>query len=295
MKRVLKWTAIVVVSLIIIITISAFVLAARFNSECEKEISFTPESIEILKDSASLERGRILSVGCRSCHGVDLGGKIFFDDPNIGSMAASNLTRAVGSETEGYTDVDFVRAIRHGLNNKGNKLMTMPSLSCSYMSDQDLGCLIGFIQSLPPIDRKFDKRNFTFLSKAMAGAGMFGDLSDLFHYDIIDHEKAVRIPSVSKENTLAYGSYLVDINGCKECHTKNLKGGPAPDPASPPVPDISMSSPSGKWTQEQFIQFFRTGTTPDGRTVGEFMPFAGLGAFSDVEIAAVYQYIQSMK
>jgi hypothetical protein len=103
----------------------------------------------------------VLSVGCAGLPRCkDLGGKVFFDDPNIGVLPSSNLTRAAGSETEGYTDEDFVRAMRHGLNKKGNPLMVMPSESIGELSDQDLGCVIAYMKSLPPIDRKFDKAAF---------------------------------------------------------------------------------------------------------------------------------------
>ncbi|MFZ1705406.1 MAG: c-type cytochrome [Saprospiraceae bacterium] len=293
MKKFLKWTGFIVLGLILIVMLMAFIFSKKFNNEFEKVVVFDPTPVTIFKDSTSLERGRVLSVGCRSCHGVDLAGTVFFDDPTIGTLPSSNLTRAIGSETEGYTSIDYVRAIRHGLNKSGHKLMIMPCKSYSYMSDEDLGCLIGFIESLEPIDKKFNKRMFTFMSQAMAGAGMFGDL---FHYDIIDHEKAQNVPSPPRTDSLAYGSYLVHIQGCNDCHTKTLKGGPSPDPASPLVPDISSTSSSYKWTLEQFIQTFRTGTTPEGVALkSEFMPFSALGALDDKEIAAVYSYIHSLK
>ena len=292
MKKVLKWTAYILGSLILIVLLASLFFSSKFNKEFEKVIALEPQPVAIPTDSVSIERGRILSVDCRSCHGVDLGGNVFFDDPSIGVLPASNLTRSEGSETQEYTDLDFVRAIRHGLNKSGNKLMVMPSASLSHMSDQDLGCLIAFIKSLPKVERTFEKRKFTYLSQAMAGAGLFGDL---YHYDIIDHENAKNIPAPTVGNSVEYGSYLIKIKGCSECHQKDLKGGNSPDPVSPPVPDISNSGSVGKWTLEQFTSVFRTGTTPEGKVLdGKFMPFAGLSAHSDEEIEAVYNYIKSL-
>lgn len=293
MRRFLKISAIVLSVLVIIILLGSWYFSSRFNAEFEKVIAFEPSEINIPGDSASIERGRVLSVDCMSCHGVGLAGKVFFNDPNIGVLPSSNLTRAKGSETEHYSDKDFVKAIRHGLNKAGNKLMVMPSKSLSHMSDEDLGCLIAYINSLPKVEQTFEKRKFTFLSQVMAGAGLFGDL---FHYDLIDHAKAQKVPSVAIGPTVEYGSYLIHIHGCNDCHKKDLKGGESPDPVSPPVPDISPTGNPGKWTQEQFINVFRTGKTPEGKTLNsEFMPFAGLGAHSDTEIAAVYNYIQNLK
>lgn len=293
MKKVLKWVGIVLLALLLIIVATAWFFSSKFNSKFEKVYSVTPASIVIPTDSASLERGRVLSVGCRSCHDVDMGGKVFFDDPNIGVLPSSNLTRAVGSETEGYTDADFVRAMRHGLNKNGNPLMVMVSESTTYLSDQDLGCLIAFLKAQPPINRKFAKRRFTFMSQVMAGAGLFGNL---FAYDIIDHERAKNpVAALPIGPTVEYGEYMANFSGCKVCHGTNFGGGKSPDPVSPPVPNISMSGNPGKWTLEQFIQTFRTGKTPEGKAMdGKFMPFDGVAAHSDAEIEGIFNYIRSL-
>ncbi len=292
MKKFLKWTGIVLLSLVLLIACSAWFLSSKFNSKFEKVYSLTPATVAIPTDSASVARGKVLSVGCTGCHDADLGGKVFFDDPNIGILPSSNLTRAAGSETVGYTDEDFVRAMRHGLNKKGNPLMVMPSESIGELSDEDLGCVIAYLKSLPPIDRKFDKRHFTFMSQVMAGAGLFGNL---FPYDIIEHDKRKNMTAPAIANTPEYGEYIVRSHGCKGCHGNDFGGGKSPDPVSPPVPNISISGNAGKWTKEQFIGFFKTGKTPDGRLPNpQFMPFEGLGALSDVEIESVYNYIQSL-
>jgi mono/diheme cytochrome c family protein len=292
MKRILKWLAYTLVVLIVFLLSGSWYFSSRFNKEFEKVIDFEPKAIPIPADSASIERGRILAVDCRSCHGADLGGKVFFDDPGIGMLPSSNLTGAPGSETEHYTDMDFVKAIRHGLNKSGHKLMIMPSLPYSHISDEDLGCLIAFIRTLPEVERKFPKRKLTYMAQVMAGVGLFGNL---FHYDIIDHRNAANVPSVPIGNSIEYGSYLTHIHGCNDCHKKDLKGGKAPDPVSPPVPDISNSGAVGRWNPEQFISVFYTGTTPEGKVLdAQFMPFAVLGAHSDAEIEAVYNYIKSL-
>ena len=291
MMKVLKWIFILVIGVVVLTLLASWILAKKFNSEFEKTCSFTPSQIAIPTDSASIERGRVLSVGCRTCHDVDLAGKVFFDDPNIGSLPSSNLTRAKGSETEGYTSEDFVRALRHGLNKSGHALMVMPSKSIGKLSDQDLGCLVAFLNSLQPIDRTFAKRQFTYMSQAMAGAGMFGNL---FDYKVIDHDKVKNVTAPPISNSKEYGAYVAGYEGCMDCHGKNFGGGVSPDPVSPPVPDISKSGKAANWTLQQFTQTFRTGTTPEGKSLnGQFMPFAGLGALSDVEIESVYNYIQS--
>lgn len=292
MKKILKWTGIVLLSLILIVLLASWLLSRKFNQAFEQVYTLTPTPVTIPTDSASIERGRTLSVGCRGCHGPDLGGKVFFDDPNIGVLPSSNLTRAKGCETEGYTDTDFIRALRHGLNKDGNPLMVMPSESIAYLSDQDMGCLIAFLKTLPPIERTFEKRRFTYMSQVMAGAGLFGNL---FAYNVIDHDQVRHVEAPPIGSSAAYGAYIMKSHGCQSCHGENLAGGVSPDPVSPPVPDISKTGNPGKWTLPQFIETFRTGKTPEGKVLdSKFMPFESLGAFPDVEIEAVYNYIQSL-
>lgn len=292
MKKVLKWIGIVLGGLILIALLASWIFSRKFLNEFNKTYTVDVAPVAIPSDSASLERGRALSVSCRSCHDNDLAGKVFFDDPTIGTLPSSNLTRAKGSETEGYTTEDFVRALRHGLNKNGNPLMVMPSESYTHLSDQDLGSLIAYLESLPPIERNFAPRQFNYTARVMAGAGLFGNL---FAYNVIDHEKARNITAPPISPSLEYGAYVKKIGGCNICHGENFGGGVSPDPVSPPVPDITKSGNVGKWTAAQFIQTFRTGVTPEGKTLdGKFMPFAGIGALSDPEIEALYNYILSL-
>jgi mono/diheme cytochrome c family protein len=292
MKKILKWTGIVLFALVLVILASSWLLSRSFNSQFNKVYELTPAPVSIPTDSASIARGMALSGGCQTCHAKDLAGEVFFDDPKIGSLPSSNLTRAAGSETESYTDEDFVRAIRHGLNKQGNPLMIMPSDSYAHLSDEDLGSLIAYIKSLQPIERTFAGRKFTYMAQVMAGAGLFGEM---FPYNKIDHDKAKNVTAPPVSNSLDYGKYVVNWDGCTNCHGANLGGGKSPDPVSPPVPDISKSGPSSEWTLEGFTNFFRTGTTPHGKVVdSKFMPYLGLGALTDVEIEAVYNYIHSL-
>ena len=292
MKKFLKWTGITLLGLVLIVLLASWILSSKFNNEFEKVYPLAPAPITVPTDSVAIARGMALTVSCQNCHDRDFGGKVFFDDPNIGVLPSSNLTRAVGSETEGYTDEDFVRAIRHGLNKKGNPLMVMPSEAYTNFSDQDLGAIIAYLKTLPPIDRTFDKRYFTYMSQVMAGAGMFGEL---FSYNIIDHEKAKNIIAPPISNSVEYGDYVTKFDGCRTCHGENFGGGKSPDPVSPPVPDISKSGNAGKWTLTEFTSFFKTGKTPDGRMPNvQFMPWEGIGALTEVEIEGLYNYIQSL-
>lgn len=292
MKKLIKWLLFAILFLIGIALIGSIYFTWRFEQSTKSKFEIDPAMVTIPQDSASIERGMLFSVGCRSCHGVDLAGSYFFDDPTIGRLASANLTRAKGSTTELYTDKDWVRALRHGIGRNGRPLFVMPSESFTHLSDQDLGCLIAFLKTLPPKENTFDPPSFTRFAKVLAGAGQFGEL---YPYHIIDHDKAKNIPHISKVPSIEYGSYMTKIAGCVSCHKPDFVGGKSPDPVSPLVPNISKSSNVGKWTRGQFIDVFRSGKTPEGKSLdGKFMPFAGVGVFSDEEIGSIYDYIMSL-
>lgn len=292
MKRILKYLAYGLILFAGIIGLFAFYFIQKFNADFEEKVSFTPAEIVIPTDSISIERGRLLSVGCRSCHGNQLEGKNFFDDPAIGKVASSNLTGSKGSATENYTDIDWIRSIRHGVAPDGRKLFVMPSESICHLSDRDLGSLIAFLKTLPKVENHFEKASFTTFAKILAGAGQFGEM---YAYNAIDHKSVEHVAHPAEVNSLEHGLYMLKSHGCISCHSQDFKGGKSPDPVSPMVPNISATGNPGKWTRAQFITTLRSGKTPEGKMLdGQFMPFAGVASFSDDEIGSMYDYIMSL-
>src|SRR6185295_1565123 len=86
------------------------------------------------------------------CHGPTLGGKVFVDDPALGRVIAPNLTRGRGGVGATFSDADFVRAIRHGVDPSGRQLLIMPSDDYNEFSDADLGAIVAYVRSLPAIN-----------------------------------------------------------------------------------------------------------------------------------------------
>ncbi|MBK6814026.1 MAG: hypothetical protein IPG82_00915 [Saprospiraceae bacterium] len=292
MKKILKWTGIILGSLLLILAISAFYLKTKAENLANRTFDQKVEAIVIPTDSLSLVRGKLLSVGCRECHGHDLAGKDLFNDPMIGYMSSPNITRAKGSATEHYSDIDYVRTFRHCLNPQGKALTVMPSESIGLLSDEDLGCLIAYLKTLDPIEKTQGPTNFTLMAKIMSGAGLFGDL---YPYDIIDHNAVHHLKSPPKSIKAEYGAYMAGFHGCKTCHGTQLAGGISPDPSSPPVPNITPGGNVAKWTVNQFRESMRTGKTPENKTLdAKFMPWPGIGVHDDEELEALYNYLKSL-
>jgi hypothetical protein len=79
---------------ILVVGILAFYLIIRHNvgKRIDKQYAVTVQSIELKTDSAALALGArlVVSKGCTECHGEDLGGKIFIQDPMMGLIGSKN-------------------------------------------------------------------------------------------------------------------------------------------------------------------------------------------------------------
>lgn len=292
MKKAIKWIGIGLGAILIIILISAFYLKSVFENDAKRNFNPVFKTFEIPSDSSSLERGKLLAVSCRGCHGNDFAGLDFFNDPTIGYLSSPNLTPAAGSSTEKYEIKDWIRTLRHGVKPDGHPVLIMPSENVGQLSDEDLGCLIAYLRSVPPVIKPAGPRNFTFFAKVLAGAGQFGSM---YPYDVIKHDEVHTIIAPAKADTKEYGAYLSRFHGCPSCHGKLFNGGLSPDPISPPGSNITGGGNPGKWTADQFRETMRSGKTPEGKILDpKFMPWVGIGAHEDVELDAIFTYIKSL-
>jgi cytochrome c553 len=292
MKKVLKWIGIVLGAVILVALLGAFYLKTKFEKLDGRKFETKVTAITIPTDSTSLARGRVLTVSCRHCHGEDFAGKAFFDDPSIGFMASANLTHSAGSATEKYTDLDWVRTLRHGLSPTGRALMVMPAENIGQASDEDLGCIIAYMKTVKPMEKAKGPTQFTTFAKILAGAGAFGDL---YPYDVIKHDEVQHVTAPLKSPQADYGNYLTKFHGCRSCHGEQFNGGKHPAPTAPPVPNITWGGHPGKWSLAEFKSTIRNGKTPEGKSLDpEYMPWPGIGAQEDVELEAIYNYLKSL-
>lgn len=291
MKKFLKWAAIVLGVLLIAVFITVYFLTKNIDNRTAKVYKIEAENVAIPSDSLSLVRGKELSYICADCHNEDLGGKLFFQDDKLGTIYSANLTSGTGGVGKSYSDQDWVRSIRHGVTPAGRALFVMPSADFANLSEQDLGSLIAYLKTLPPVDRQSKATELKTMAKVIAALGGFGDV---FAAEVIDHKAPLPANPV-RNNSAVYGDYLVKISGCRTCHLTNLGGGKSPDPHSPMVPDITPSGNLGKWEAAQFIQTLRTGKTPEGKELqAEFMPYKQFKAMPDQDLEAIYNYLHSL-
>jgi mono/diheme cytochrome c family protein len=248
------------------------------------------ETISIPTDTATVQRGQHLAtiLICTRCHVENMAGKVDFAIPGMLTIPTPNLTTGTGGVGSFYTDADWVRAIRHGVGHDGRALFIMPSKSYYYLGDEDLGAIIAYLKSLPPVDNELPERRIELLGRLMDGAGMFPPDA----VEQIDHtgpRPAAPEPGV----TVAYGEYLART--CTECHGANLNGIPFGPPGEEvPSPNLTPGGKLAAWSEEDFFSTIRTGVTPEGHQLNIDMPWMYYARMSDEELRALWLYLQSL-
>ncbi len=291
MKVLLKWLGIVVGALIGLLVIVAAVFYCKGSAVLSRAYSIPPENIPIPTDAASLARGRhFVQAVCEDCHTADLSGQILLDAP-FAVVYSANLTPGQGGAGSEFSDADWVRALRHGVDNQGRGLVVMPAQVFWNFNDQDLGDVIAYLKSLPPVDKEHPDPQINALGKIMIGAGMFGPA--IVPANVIAHDQ--RPPVVPVGVTAPYGEYLVNVTGCHDCHGAQLAGGRSTKPGAVDAPNLTPGGELNVWTDAQFINTIRTGVTPGGHALNPAeMPWKSFTNYSDDELKAIYLYLHSL-
>jgi mono/diheme cytochrome c family protein len=294
MEKVLKWIGIVLgglVGLLILAVATVYAVSEyRFNRTYDVEVA----PVEIPTDPEAIAYGdHIANIrGCKGCHGEGLSGEIEFQDPMVGVIANANLTGGRGSEVTDYTVEDWARSIREGIGPDGKPLLIMPSQQHHVMSDEDLGALLAYIQSLPPVDKQLPELKIGPFPRLMY---VLGQMDFLVPAELIDHN-APRPPAPARGATAEYGQYLAGL--CSLCHGPGFSGGPIPGtpPSDPPALNLTPAGELRGWSFEDFRTAMRTGVTPSGRQLrDEYMPYKSLFSdMTDEELEAIWLFLQSL-
>ncbi len=293
MKQALKWIAIGLGSLLIIVVTAALVLYSLGRSRLNQTYDLTVAAIPIDNSGETLERGKHLVeavVACGECHGEGLRGRAFFNEPTIGTVVSANLTGGEGGIAGAYSDEDWIRAIRHGIDPAGKPLLVMPAQHYQNMNAADLGAVIAYLKTTPPVDNVPPPTELTPLTYILIALGQF---DDIIPAEYLDHN-APLLEAPLADATQTYGEYLVSIATCRVCHGKELAGGQA-GPGEPIGPNLTPAGELATWTQADFFQLMRTGQTPSNRQINTFMPWRYYSQMSDTELEAIWLYLQSLE
>ena len=291
MKRKILWSFAGIVIVLVLFVFSTIGIA-RYKGT--GTVQMERETVQILTDPQSIEEGKRLYItrGCADCHDTNLGGKVIIDDLLAGVIAGANLTSGKNGRAGEYkSDSDWVMAIRHGIDPAGRKLVFMPSYEFHHFADDEVGKLIAYIKSVPPVDNNPPKPT---LGLMLSLAYLMGDIP-VYSAEVIPHQ-APHDKAVSALSGIDLGKYL--SNGCIGCHGTGFSGGkiPGTPPDFPLAGNITPDSETGigNWTEQQFVTLMRTGKRPNGEEVNPFMPWKFMGKMTDRELSALWAYLRTV-
>lgn len=257
-----------------------------------RTVSVEVKAVALRADAQAIERGRYLfsSRGCAECHGADGAGRTLVDDGKGTHLAGHNITRG-NPALAAYSDTDWVRSIRHGVNPAGRPLRLMPSQDFARMSDADLGALVAYVRQLPAKEGHLRPMiELPLPARVLYG---FGGMPEA--YELINHSLPPTA-SVSETPTAAYGEYVAQ--GCKGCHGPKLEGGriPGSPPGWPPAARLAAGADSAMARYPDLASFstmLKTGKRPDGKPIA-VMPFGALSQVNATEAEALYRYLRRL-
>jgi cytochrome c553 len=276
MHRLLRWILQVSVALVAL-GLLAYGVVYAVSEYAYRRVYLEPLVDPVLPtDSGAIaEGGRLAHLrGCSGgCHGSEIEGDVFMDEPLLAKIVAPNLTAAVRR----YSNAELARIIRRGVRPDGRSLVVMPSEMFSALSDADLGKILAYLRSVPPRAGPGPAVRLGPLARLGLALGKYHTAADLVHRA---DSLASAYPAAA--DSTAGGAYLARTV-CTECHGLDLQGGEK-------APDLRIAA---GYSPEAFTRLLRTGKASGDRELELMSPVARsrFTYFSDAEIRSLYEYL----
>ena len=291
MKRTVKW--IVGVVLVLVLLVGAAIVVGLQLAERKRlrvvEVPLSP--VAYATDSTSLERGHYLfqSRGCVDCHGANGAGREVVNDGKGTRIAGPNIT--AGGVVAKYEPADWDRTIRHGVKPDGHPVRIMPSEDFNRFTNADFASLVAYVRSLPPVQGGGAAIvELPLPARVLYGFGAIPDAAQR-----IDHKLPPSAPVVAGV-TAEHGAYVANM--CVGCHGATFSGGkivtgPPDWPAAANLTPGEGSALRRYKDADALLAMFRSGKRADGSSIA-VMPFDSLSKLSDVDVRAVYAFLQTV-
>jgi hypothetical protein len=190
-----------------------------------------------------------------------------------------------------WSDGEKIRAIREGIGRDGRALFPMmPYGGFRHMSDEDVSCLVAYLNSLPAISKRQPSTQLDFPVGLMIKG---------------EPRPVGRVAEPDRTDRKKYGEYLVQLAGCRDCHKPTLEGGEKFNlPGGPVVYSANISQDPatgiGKWTEQQFVEKFASyrpyaenGPPKSGPESFTLMPWLNFSHLADDDLRAIYAYLHT--
>ena len=273
---------------VLILLVLVFALYTMNQGEQRFLETWSPDiqMVSVTSDAASVALGQFVaeSHGCQGCHSPNYSRQVMADAPPF-LMVAPNLTSGAGGVGSTYSDEDWVRAIRHGINQDGRGLMVMPSEAYYYLNDEETAALVAYLKTIEAVDNELPDFEMRPLGKFIMGMDPAMSPAPAM---MSDRERVV---ASERGANVEWGHYRASVV-CMVCQGGDLTGAQPPDPESPYAPDLRSAA---TWSLDGFMDFFRTGTTPSGREVNaEVMPWDKFAHLGEDELTGIHMYLQTL-
>jgi len=296
LKRILKWTGIVLLVLAEGLTL---VVMMRQNL---KYTAPYPD-IQASTDRTIILRGKQLVFGaanCAGCHSkgnvdsllslgkdVTLDGGLLFQTP-IGKIYSKNITPDNETGIGKYTDAEIARILRYGVRPDGTAVFDF--MPFHNTSDEDMTAIISYLRSQTPVKNEVAENSYNIL----------GYIARAFMIRPVGPRGEVP-KSIARDTSATYGKYLaLNVADCNGCHTKrNMTGEFTGKPFAGGneiegfiTPDLTNDTKSriANWSQQNFIDRFRV-----GRMIAKSpMPWNSFKRMNDTELKAIYNYLRTV-
>jgi cytochrome c553 len=211
--------------------------------------------------------------GCIDCHGADLTGRLFHDEPPLAKITGANLTLAVAHQS----DAELARAIRTGVAADGRGLFVMPSAAFSHFTDAETADLLAYLRTSHP----------TGVPKQTLRIGPVGRLGLVLGKFESEPAMLAKGPQAPFDAGAEHQTGRSLSRMCMECHGQSLHGAPGVN-----APDLAIAA---SYSLADFTRLMRTGVAAADRTLPLMSPTARarFANLSDEEIARLHAYLQA--
>lgn len=269
----------------------------------------SPES-STASDKAAIKRGKYVfnAAGCQGCHtdvtnnGPVLAGGRALKTP-FGTYFGPNITPHNTHGIGNWTDAQFIRALREGISPAGKHYFPVfPYTSFTKLTRQDMKDLKAYIFTFDPVARPNTPHQIKF---------PFGWRLSMLGWKLFFFKEGEFQASSDRNVEVNRGAYLVEALGhCGECHTpRNIFGaakeslaysGTVDGPEGDFVPNMTPDQKTGlgKWTDEELVNFFKTGVYPWNDDVGGSMEEVitnGTSHMTDADLLAMVAYLRTLR
>jgi cytochrome c553 len=277
MAKLLRWAVYGLGGLIVLLLVAAAAVWLISSQKLNARASARPEHLTQptpvqLADAERL--GRVL--GCFSCHGAGLRGNKMFDEPNVGTIWAPNLTLVAADAS----DEQLARAIRQGIGTDGRSLFIMPSEIFQHLSDQEVAALIAMVRAQPRGGSETPGNSYGPIGRLGVVMGKFKTAPALVaDYSTTEPGRVGQQFEPGRRLAVLY---------CSSCHNADLSGKEVKPGES--SPDLTIA---GAYDVPAFKTLLRTGKPASGKNLPLMGPTArsDLSHMTDEEIEQLHAYL----